>query len=92
MSLKSYVNGHLVFWRKMIGGNDGWYYEDFKKVDHKNLRPCPRCGKLPKNGHDACIKNLPGVKNACCGHGIEGQGYIQFNDGRIIRGNFEIEK
>ena len=41
-------------------------------------RPCTRCGEMPtEEGHDACIANLPGVRNACCGHGVE-EGYIQF--------------
>jgi hypothetical protein len=45
---------------------------------------CVRCGKeRTPEGHDPCIANLPGVRNACCGHGI-GPGYISFEDGRII--------
>jgi hypothetical protein len=33
-------------------------------------RPCSGCGQLPTAaGHDACIADLPGVRNACCGHG-----------------------
>ena len=35
-------------------------------------RPCPRCGEMPtEEGHDACLGTLPGVVNACCGHGVE---------------------
>lgn len=29
---------------------------------------CPHCGQA-RMGHDPCISNLPGVVNACCGHG-----------------------
>jgi len=43
-----------------------------------------------ENKHDPCIKNLPGVMNACCGHGVE-DGYIQFEDGRVIHGKFNVE-
>ncbi|MFW6242880.1 MAG: hypothetical protein ACOC2W_01865 [bacterium] len=40
---------------------------------------------------DACFPNLPGVSNACCGHGKR-KGYIQFENGVIVRGYFTIEK
>jgi hypothetical protein len=54
-------------------------------------RACEHCGlKRTKEGHDPCIANLPGVKNACCGHG-QGQGYIQFTNGFILRGFFYAE-
>lgn len=52
---------------------------------------CPKCKKMPtKDAHDPCIKNLPGVKFACCGHGVS-EGYIWFENGVIVRGKFEIE-
>lgn len=41
-------------------------------------------------GHDFCVTNLGGVVNACCGHGVE-EGYIQFDNGVIVRGMFTIE-
>lgn len=46
---------------------------------------CAACGQTstPK-GHDPCICDLPGVKYACCGHGIR-DGYIYFDNGTIIR-------
>jgi hypothetical protein len=54
--------------------------------------PCVRCGKMPtEDGHDQCLGTLPGVVAACCGHGVE-EGYILFENGIIIRGNFVIEK
>jgi hypothetical protein len=50
--------------------------------------PCPACKMVrPPSGHDPCIADLPGVQNACCGHG--GEGYIQFTDGRIVRCRFK---
>lgn len=50
------------------------------------------CGKIckacklviPARGPDPCIGLLPGVKFACCGHGV-GRGYIYFTNGTIIR-------
>lgn len=44
---------------------------------------CNRCGrKRTKEGHDPCLGTLPGVANACCGHGAEG--YINFENGVVI--------
>jgi len=88
MKATSHILGHEIIWR-----DDSWYYLDGVEADDKNIRPCVRCGKYPtEEGHDQCIANLPGVKNACCGHGVH-EGYIQFEDGRIIRGNFKaVEK
>jgi hypothetical protein len=59
------------------------------RTDELRRFPCIYCGEFPSEDHDSCIKNLPGVSNACCGHG--GEGYIMFNDGRMIRGKFKIE-
>lgn len=40
---------------------------------------CKNCDYEPnKNGHDACIGFLEGVRNACCGHGIN-EPYVQFD-------------
>ena len=51
-------------------------------------RACTACGMTrPASGHDPCIENLPGVVNACCGHGLSDR-YIQFADGRTIRARF----
>lgn len=50
---------------------------------------CLKCGlERTKEGHDPCIANLPGVTNACCGHGTH-QAYVLFENGLIIRGDFE---
>lgn len=50
---------------------------------------CRQC-RLPqtKEGHDPCLGTLPGVSFACCGHGRT-EGYIMFDNGRIMRGLFE---
>jgi len=62
-----------------------WKYTDGTSI--KKERPCIRCGKqATKEGHDNCIANLPGVKYACCGHGVE-DGYVKLYDGKIITFN-----
>jgi hypothetical protein len=69
-------------------------YGDWRFVDSDELavyesrqRRCPKCRKFrTANGHDPCIANLPGVRNACCGHGME-RGYVQFENGTVLRFN-----
>jgi hypothetical protein len=81
-------NGHKIYFDNE---DSEWHYSDDKSLFIFGDRPCTKCNHFQTDkGHDYCIRNLPGVKNACCGHGIE-DGYIQFNDGRCIRGKFEIE-
>jgi hypothetical protein len=72
-------NGHKIYWN---AAKREWYYEDGQKITE--YRKCPKCHKMPVDGQDACIANLPGVLNACCGHGVE-DGYIQFTDNTVIR-------
>ena len=48
---------------------------------------CVKCGELPTpEGHDACLGELPGLMNACCGHGNVGSAYVQFLDHNVIDG------
>lgn len=56
-------------------------------------RPCIKCGLKAVNDKapDPCIGYLKGVKFACCGHGIEGQAYVAFADGRVIRDEKALE-
>ena len=75
--------------------NGQWIYSDTKKstIDTWQKRPCGRCGKFPtKEGHDACLGTLPGVMNACCGHGHgdNRDAYVQFLDGFSIHGKEAI--
>jgi hypothetical protein len=54
-------------------------------------KSCIKCGKMPtKEGHDACLGNLPGVIAAYCDHGVEEE-YIFFENGVSIKGNFNIK-
>ena len=70
-----------------------WVYDDNNElVGEFGIRPCAKCGEYPSiDGDDYCISNLGAVMNACCGHG-KNKGYIQFDSGVIVRGDFEIEK
>lgn len=52
-------------------------------------KQCRRELSLRGETPDPCLGMLPGVKYACCGHGDEG--YISFDNGVIIRGQFSIE-
>ncbi len=46
---------------------------------------CERCGCKPTpEGHDACLGTLPGIKAACCGHGVN-KGCVVWKDGMITR-------
>jgi hypothetical protein len=46
---------------------------------------CHQCGQTATpEGHDPCLDTLPGVKYACCGHGIR-EGYIAFENGVVLR-------
>lgn len=88
MSGRTTLNGHQIYF-----DNEFWRYVDNDEIiDTNNERLCIKCGKLPTDKeHDYCISNLGYVTNACCGHGVD-KGYIQFDDGTIIRGYFEIER
>jgi len=58
--------------------NGEWLMDDTGKPDD-GILPCKQCGKHPaEDEHDPCIANLPGVRNACCGHGDTEEPYISF--------------
>lgn len=72
----------------------------YRFVDNNELvelthidRPCGNCGKYrTEDGHDPCLSNLPGVTNACCGHGNKKESYVQFENGVVLRGFIETRK
>lgn len=72
---------------------DVWRYDDdgTKVSDGWRDRPCGKCGEaFVEDGHDPCIANLPGVMNACCGHGYDTP-YVQFWDDSCVRGVEALE-
>ena len=85
---KSYFRGHPTIWVK-----NQWLYEDTKTRagcggEERTCKKC--CGKASEdsgNGYvDPCMGLLPGVANACCGHGVRSRAYIRFNNGVEICG------
>jgi hypothetical protein len=81
MAWQSYLFGNPVVFKKKK-----WYLKATgQKVTPKLKRTlrCPRCGMSPTEaGHDPCIADMEGVRNACCGHGVE-YPYVQFSDPEI---------
>ncbi len=88
-------DGHSYrFGHRIRPSPDGLLYSDTSEPVPRGAgkRPCPRCGELPTpEGHDPCIANLPGVRAACCGHGVE-PGYVMFETGHVIRGQFDRDR
>jgi len=61
-----------------IHSKDGEWVMDDTGMPDDGILPCKQCGKHPaEDEHDPCIVNLPGVRNACCGHG-DTEPYISF--------------
>ena len=64
-----------------------WLYADGSRVEGARVaadpnRACGRCGRdSTSEGHDKCIEGLPGVLNACCGHGTQNEAYVQLEGG-----------
>ncbi len=66
-----------------------WVYRDDGSLvsDGWRGRPCGKCGEYQTpEGHDPCLGTLPGVRNACCGHGIEAEAYVQLVNGDRVEG------
>jgi hypothetical protein len=78
--------------------HDDWRYADTgapcpgNPMTEGDERPCVFCGRLADlDGPDPCLGWLPGVQNACCGHGLgpsayDDHAYVQFIGGRTLRG------
>ena len=70
------------------GKNGEWMFYDTNDLITAWLkRPCGYCDAADTpEGYDGCLGYLPGVRNACCGHGEWATAYIQFTKGLTIRG------
>ena len=65
MTARSHSRGHEIEYQ------DEWVYSD-TKASITTKRTCKWCYKAPtKEGYDACLGYIPGVKSACCGHGVK---------------------
>ena len=55
---------------------------------------CKKCGECFEGSNvgqaDPCLGELPGVDNACCGHGDTSQSYVRFTTGVVLKG-FSVE-
>ena len=85
--ITGFLRGHPIFLK-----NEEWFYEDTKMPTVGNERVCGHCGRGDtKEGHDGCLGTLPGVMNACCGHGTADSAYIQFDPQTVVRGDEAIK-
>ncbi len=85
MSGKGMLRGYLVHF-----DGEEWRFSDTDEATEGTWfdRPCGHCGlhNTPE-GHDGCLGTLPGVMNACCGHGSVDEAYIQPCTGSTVRGS-----
>ena len=85
MTARGYNRGHEI----VFSVDDGiWVYADTRQpVPLNPFRKCGHCNKpSTPEGHDPCIGTLPGVINACCGHGDDDQAYVQHIGGATVSG------
>lgn len=75
--------GHAI-----VQDGETWIYAETRSpVADDPCRACAHCDR-PNTpaGHDGCMGTLPGVMNACCGHGVVADAYVQYDDGRRLAG------
>lgn len=86
--VESRWRGHLIEPKGL-----DWIYSDTKeKVSENKNRVCAHCEKQNVVGdYDPCLGKLPGLMNACCGHGVSESAYVQFLDGFCIRGVYALK-
>lgn len=76
-----HLRGHPI---AFIDGEFRYADDGMPTVDGYRTRPCGVCQQLRTGDeHDPCIANLPGVMNACCGHGAVGEAYVQWRRFRV---------
>jgi hypothetical protein len=89
MTASSTLRGHEI-----VFVNGCWRFRDTMESTERTWheRPCGKCGlHNTPDGHDACLGALPGVRNACCGHGEVAAAYIDFEDGRHAQGQEAVD-
>ena len=88
MSGTSYLRGHPIFFK-----DSEWFYAGSNTPTIGNERDCGHCGsENSEEGHDGCLGKLPGVMNACCGHGVTDEAYVQFSPENCLRGEDAINE
>ena len=85
----AYLMGNQIY---SDDNGETWYYTDTgEKIKENDKLTCPACSQSARNDEpDPCLGYLPGVDNACCGHGIRELAYISFENGIVIRGQFNM--
>jgi hypothetical protein len=70
-----------------------WFYSGTDiLVSNDIFCRCGHCGlDSTKEDHDGCIGELKNVINACCGHGISNDAYVQLSSGVRLGGAKAIE-
>lgn len=89
MTVRGYLRGHPIIW-----DGDDWVFEDNGEIVEETFefKVCAKCGLASSpEGHDPCLGTLPGVENACCGHGIREDAYIRFTNGMVVTGFDKVE-
>lgn len=97
MTATSHYRGNPVTWED---DNQRWVYTDTGEPTPGwggEKEPCGLCGQpcgryewTDDGDIDPCLGYLPGVTNACCGHGNPGEAYVIFENGIALRG-FTVE-
>lgn len=76
MRVTSWMRGYEIV---TFDGHTWVYADDGSPAD--DSRPCIKCGRVPTpEGHDACLGTIPGVKFACCGHGVTNAYTMEVNE------------
>ena len=84
---RSKLRGHSIVY------TTEWLYADTLTPTAGNERSCGYCNKPnTSEGHDGCLGTLEGAMNACCGHGEVAEAYIQYWDGKEVRGCTALEE
>lgn len=93
MTARGYLRGHPMHWDEH---DQCWRFDDTGERTDETWakRPCGHCGLYGNSSDgqvDPCLGVLPGVTNACCGHGDPDEAYICFQGGLVVRG-FEVDR
>ena len=81
MTATGYHRGHAMRYE-----GEAWRYVGTGLLVSDDPEPaCGHCGESSTpEGHDGCLGTLPGVANACCGHGADDEAYVTLEDGRRL--------
>ena len=91
MSTTGKLRGHDIYW-----DGTAWRFVDTDELtaETHTERACGHCHlRTGDDGHDPCIgRELPGVMNACCGHGTPDAAYIQERPGGRVGGPLALNQ